>query len=230
MTQAARARDELPKLVGYREIFERFGLTRRQLERMQRDGRFPLAMRLTGENGNKRAWPLEQVLAWYDEQRAGLVKLAVTNPSAIKDDQVPDALQALGARLASLHGQEIATDDVVGITYKLTDEQRAAIAHNAAAEQRELIEGILERLDGLHIIEALILQRAYLAPLRTLAEDCLRQFGVEISMTDDEWSEAGWLIVDRIVNGKTIASSVHPREVVEALADDGVLSRKSDAA
>jgi len=224
---AETATRELPRLVGYSELQDKFGLTRRQLERMQRDGRFPLALRLTGDTGNKRAWPLEQVLAWFDEQRAGLVKLAVTNPSAIRDENLPDALEALAGRFIALHGEQLAPGDVlsVGVQRPLTDEQRAAIAHNAAAEQRALIEGIVQRLDGLHYVEALMLQRAFLAPLRRFADAALTQLGIQINMTDAEWREAGMLIVDRVINGEMIPTSTHPRDVVETLADDGVLRK-----
>jgi predicted DNA-binding transcriptional regulator AlpA len=131
MPAAPDLKRELPKLVGYREIEEKFGLTRRQLERMQRDGRFPLAIRLTGENGNRRAWPLDQVLAWLDEQRAGLVRSAVTNPSAVRDADVPGAIQTLSARLFALQGADIKPDDIDSITInkKLTDDEVARVRY-----------------------------------------------------------------------------------------------------
>lgn len=228
---AETATRELPQLVGYQEIQDKFGLTRRQLERMQRDGRFPLAMRLTGDGGNKRAWPLDQVMTWYHEQLAGLAKSAVTNPSAIRDENLPDALEALAGRFIALHGEQLTPGDVlsVGVQRPVTDEQRAAIAHNAAAEQRALIEGIVGRLDGLHFVEALILQRAFLPPLRRFADETLKQLGYDISMTDGECREAGLLLVDRLINGETLPAGTHPREVLETLADDGVLARAAKA-
>jgi predicted DNA-binding transcriptional regulator AlpA len=87
----------LPKLVGYKELEEAFGLTRRQLERMQRDGRFPRAIDITGAGGNRRAWPLQQVLNWFEERRTCVTRLAVSQP-----DKSQKRLQTL--RSTSQHG------------------------------------------------------------------------------------------------------------------------------
>ena len=160
-----------------------------------------------------------------------LVKLAVTNPSAIRDENLPDALEALATRFLGLHNEPLSPGDVlsVGVQRPLTDEQRAAIAHNADTKQRESIEGILANLDGLHIVEAMILQRAFLPPLRRFADEGLKHLGINITMTDGEWREAALLIVDRVVNGETLAPNMHPREVIETLADDGVLAAISES-
>ena len=84
-------------------------------------------------------------------------------------------------------------------------------------------------IDDLHIVEAMMLQRAFLPPLRRFADEGLKQLGIDIAMTDTEWHEAGMLIVERMVNGETLAANTHPRDVVLALADDGVLSHTSGA-
>ena len=221
------ARAELPRYVGYAEIAEATGIDKRQIQREMARGKFPKPDALpTKEN----RWRLSVVLAWLEqrnaEQIANLSDLAVTDPAKLKPEQLGDALQALGARLASLHGQQIAADDVVGITYKLSDEQRAAIAHNAAAEQRELIEESLKRLEAMHSIEALLLVRSFLPQLAPFADSLLKHMNLDIYMSKEDWAEIGWRLVDRIVNGETLPEQMRPRDMVEALADDGVLSRK----
>ena len=217
---------ELPKYVGYAEIADATGIERHTIQRLMRRGKFPKPDALpTKEN----RWRLSVVADWLDERKADLAKSAATDPSKLKPDEVSVALEALATRFLGLHNEPLAPGDVlsVGVQRQLTDEQRAAIAHNAAAEQRSLIEGIVDRLDGLHYVEALMLQRAFLPPLRRFADAALTQLGIEINMTDAEWREAAMLIVERMVNGETLPAGGHPREVVEALANDGVLGRQA---
>lgn len=226
MTKAA-LKTELPRYVGYAEIAEATGIDRRTLQRLIARGNFPKPDALpTKEN----RWRLEVIAEWLEKrnarQTAALSDLAVTDPAKLKPDQVVDALQQLGARFASIHGQPVAPESVVGVTYQLTDEQRLVVAHEAAAKQRELIEGIVDRLGGLHFVEALMLQRAFLPPLRRFADEGLKQFGIDINMSDAEWREVGLLLVDRVINGDVIEPSTHPREVVETLANDGVLAKR----
>jgi predicted DNA-binding transcriptional regulator AlpA len=104
----------LPKLVGYKELEEAFGLTRRQLERMQRDGRFPRAIDITGAGGNRRAWPLQQVLDWFEQRRACVTRLAVSQPDKLKPEQVENAAYELAARhISNQLGQPIEGEKVV---------------------------------------------------------------------------------------------------------------------
>ncbi len=231
MTKAA-PNTELPWYVGYAEIAEKTGVDRRTIQREMARGNFPKPDALpTKEN----RWRLEVIADWLAKrnaaQIAALSDVAVTDPAKLKPEQVVDALEALASRFIALHGEQVQPGDVlsVGVQRPLTDEQRSAIAHNADAKQRELIEGIVDRLDGLHFVEALMLQRAFLPPLRRFADEGLKQLGIEISMSDSEWREAGLLLVDRITNGETLPANTHPREVVEALADDGVLKRETPA-
>ena len=104
----------LPRLIGYGEIEEAFGLSRRQLERMQRDGRFPRAIDITGAGGNRRAWPLQEVLDWYEERKGCAIRLAVTQPDKLKREQVEDAAVELSARhMSNILGEKVSADDVV---------------------------------------------------------------------------------------------------------------------
>lgn len=138
MTNAA-AKAELPKYVGYAEIAEATGINKRQIQRLIERGKFPKPDALPTK-GNR--WRLSVVLQWLEQQNAeqiaSLSDLAVTDPAKLKPEYLGDALQAVGSRLASLHGHEIAPDDVLGITYQLTEKQLAALA-----EEREQLLGDL---------------------------------------------------------------------------------------
>ncbi len=221
------AKTELPRYVGYAEIAEATGIEKHTIQRLMKAGKFPKPDALPTK-GNR--WRLSVVTAWLEqrnaEQIAALSDSAVTDPAKLKPEQLADTLQILGARLASLHGDQVAPEDIVGVTRRLTpDEERMVLQRNADA-QREMIEGVLQRLDGLHVVEALILQRAYLAPLARHADDLLKHFGLDISLTPDEWRQAGWLIAQRVFNGEAFAPETHPRDAAESLATDGVLSRR----
>lgn len=221
---------KLPQYVGQRDVAKMLGKCVRTLQRIRNDDpSFPTPV-LNGKQ--QKAWRIADILAWDDARHAAgqqeLVASAVASPDAVSDDRLPDALEALATRFLGLHGEQLVPGDVlsVGVQRPLTNEQLSAIAHNADAKQRELIEGILTRLDGLHMVEAMMLQRAFLPPLRRFADEGLKQLGIDITMTDTEWHEAGMLIVDRVINGETLAPNTHPREVIETLAEDGVLARR----
>jgi predicted DNA-binding transcriptional regulator AlpA len=220
---------KLPRYVGQRAVAEMLGKSVRTLHRIRNDDpSFPKPV-LNGKQ--QKAWRVGDIIAWDDARRLaaqqGLVASAVTSPDAIPDDDVSSALEALAARFIALHGEQVAPGDVlsVGIQRQLTDEERAAIAHNAAAKQRELVESGLKRLESMNSIEALLLVRSYLPQLGPFADVFLKRVGLDINMTKEDWIETGWCLVDRVVNAETIAESAMPREVLEALADDGVLSR-----
>ena len=150
----------LPKLVGYKELEEAFGLTRRQLERMQRDGRFPRAIDITGAGGNRRAWPLQQVLDWYEERRACMTGLAVSQPDKLKPDQIENAAFDLTARhISNELGESVSRDDVViGHVRRLSpDESDAATIAQWVALWRAVEERMeqLDQKDSLGVIYGL---------------------------------------------------------------------------
>ena len=223
MSKPDRNADGLTRLYTYEHLRSTYGWGRRPIENAVRAGKLRRPMM----TGKRAAWTGNDIDDYLARLRGEREALALDSPADVPEDKIADALQQLSARFAAINGQPVAPEEVVGFTYKLTDEQRAAIAHNADAKQREMIEGILAQLDGLHFVEALMLQRAFLPPLRRFADEGLKQLGIEINMSDAEWREAAMLIVDRVINGETLPADTHPREVVEVLAEDGVLSRKA---
>jgi predicted DNA-binding transcriptional regulator AlpA len=167
----------LPKLVGYKELEEAFGLTRRQLERMQRDGRFPLAIDITGAGGNRRAWPLQQVLDWFEQRRACVTRLAVSQPDKLKPEQVANAAFDLTARhLSNEIGKSVSADDVVlGLVQRLSPkESDAATIAQWVALWRAVEERMaqLDQKDSLGVIYGLFpAMRSFLMSRRGALEE-----------------------------------------------------------
>ena len=230
----AKAPSGLTKYVGYREIRDAFGISTRTIQDMVRKNEFPQPVRLPGRVGGPVSFRLQDVIEWDElrrtHQRTHLRQLAVADPSRLKPEQLADALANFGARHASaLAGREVSPSEI-GLTYPLSSAERAVIAEAAAAQQQAAINDLIDRLDGIHTIEALILMRAFLKPLRNTAEQALLQLGVPITMSDLEWREAAVLICERLWNGETIPAQTMPRDAADVLVDGGVLKRNPPAA
>ena len=137
----------LPRLIGYGEIEEAFGLSRRQLERMQRDGRFPRAIDITGAGGNRRAWPLQVVLDWYEERKGCAIGF-VTQPDELKREQVEDAAVELSARhMSNILGEKVSADDVViGSVKQLSPADAETVGYTRWLALWLAIEGQMTRL------------------------------------------------------------------------------------
>ena len=223
MGELERRKTAMPLVLGYEHLERELGRDRRTIQRMVERGTFPKPFRVSpGTVG----FHLDDVLAWLDARRSGLVAAAVSDPAKLAPADVESVIAALGARLASAQsGRTVTPDEIEGVTVRLSPDERAALAAKAAERQRQMVVEIVDRLDKLHVIEALILQRAFLKPLAPSAEACLQQVGVAITMTDAEWREAALLIVERLLNGDSFDASTPPSEVAEKMADDGILAR-----
>ena len=78
----------LPLYVGYREVQDALSVSRRTVERMVRDKKFPHPEQLSP---NRVGWKVEMVKAWLDERGNGLAAHAVVNPDDLAPDQLADA-------------------------------------------------------------------------------------------------------------------------------------------
>ena len=98
---------------------------------------------------------------------------------------------------------------------------------NDAAHQAQLVqEKLIEALKGLHMAEAFVLVRAFLPPLAKLAEGSLERLtGKSFKLTETQWREVAMHIVNDLLDGKITPPATHPRDVFEAMADDGVLAK-----
>ena len=84
----------LPRYVGYREVCEAIGVSRRTIERMSREGKFPKPVQLTP---NRVGWEEQTVTQWLAERGKGLAARAVSNPEDLSEEQLEKALQLLAS-------------------------------------------------------------------------------------------------------------------------------------
>jgi predicted DNA-binding transcriptional regulator AlpA len=223
-TQKPITPQTLTKLVGYAEIEAAYGIKRRTLERMQDDGRFPRAVQISP---NRRAWPLSVVEAWFEQRSRSLSNMAVIQPDDLRPDQIGDAIAKLGARLASTAaGRKIEPSEILGVTVRPTPDQIQTAVDDAAHRSQLIQERLIDALKGLHIAEAFVLVRAFLPPLAKLAEGSLERLtGKSFKLTGSQWREVAMFIINDLLDGEITPPATHPRDVFEAMADDGVLSR-----
>jgi hypothetical protein len=84
----------LPRYVGYEEIRQNLfpgdtiETVRRRFQREMRMGRFPQPIP-SGSRAN--TFDLDEVLAWHERNKAGLVRSAATKPDDLKPEQLADA-------------------------------------------------------------------------------------------------------------------------------------------
>jgi predicted DNA-binding transcriptional regulator AlpA len=188
----------LPKLVGYRELHDAWGFSRKQLERMQADGRFPRAMHITGAGGNRRAWELQQVLDWLEAQRVRVTNLAVTDPSKLKPEELDTALANTVAELARRKGFDVPDGSVMAVHTPLTAEQLAAIHERAA---RALADAFA-RLDP---VRAWLVVGGLIPALRQVADRFLENMtGAKPSETQDGLRALAIDILDQAIGGEFV--------------------------
>lgn len=121
---------------------------------MQRDGRFPRAIDITGAGGNRRAWPLQVVLDWYEERKGCAIRLAVTQPDKLKREQVEDAAVELSARhMSNILGEKVSADDVViGSVKQLSPADAQTVGYTRWLALWLAIEGQMSTLDDLQTL------------------------------------------------------------------------------
>jgi len=205
MTRAA-AKTELPRYVGYSEIAEATGIEKHTIQRLMKAGKFPKPDALPTKANR---WRLSVVTTWLEqrnaEQIATLNDSAETDPSKLRDDQVGDAIQALGARLASLHGDKIAPEDIVGVTRKLTNDEREALQRNADAQLQERYDAIADAFARLDVIRAWLVVAGLLPSLRPAADRFLETIaGLRPAETPEEMRALAIDILDQALDGNFV--------------------------
>ena len=101
---------QLLPFVGYPELQELLGVSRRTIERMVRDGRFPPPVQLSP---NRVVWPAETLTEWAEGLKHNVLSIAVTDPEQLAPEQVMPAMLKLGARYVSEKaGKSIAPDEI----------------------------------------------------------------------------------------------------------------------
>ena len=100
----------LPQFVGYVEVEAALGVSRRTVERMVREGKFPMPVQLTP---NRVGWKVETVTAWLDERSKGLAARSVAHPQDLEPDEIAPTIAKLAARLISQEfGQAVSPEQV----------------------------------------------------------------------------------------------------------------------
>ena len=141
--QAADKPKHLPQFVGYREVQDALGVSRRTVERMVREGKFPKPIQLTP---NRVGWRLETVQAWLAEREKGLSAKAVTNPEDLSPDQLGDAAVDLLTRAIEHEIGEPVDPKGIQITYGpppemiTLDQLKSAEARQLAMLWRQLAD------------------------------------------------------------------------------------------
>ena len=81
---------DLPKLVGYKHLFDAYGWPKRTIQEWVKARKFPKPCDLPGR---ANVWHLQDILDYLEQRRKGLVQSAVSNP----DDLQPEQLDAIAA-------------------------------------------------------------------------------------------------------------------------------------
>jgi predicted DNA-binding transcriptional regulator AlpA len=137
----------LSPVVGYREVANCLGVSRRTIERMVREHTFPKPIRLSK---NRVGWPADAVQSWLDERGRGLASVAVSSPDDLEPDVLEDHARELAAKAlsrrtgqlinptaVSLHlGQSVSADEFVALEmaeHRIRAEGLASLDQNDAA-------------------------------------------------------------------------------------------------
>ena len=120
----------LPQFVGYQQVQDAIGVSRRTIERMVREGRFPRPAQLAP---NRVGWQVEAVTNWMSERGKGLVAHAVAHPEDLSPEQLESEAVALVVKAMEKRvGEPVDAADLgIHVTRRLSENQFLA------AEKRE---------------------------------------------------------------------------------------------
>ena len=108
---ALASTDDLPKLIGYKQLHAQYGWPRRTLQDWIKNRKFPKPLDLPGR---ENYWYLDDVLIWLEKRRVGLAAVAISQPIDLSPDEVRTVAIDFAARLVSHDlGEPVAPEDVV---------------------------------------------------------------------------------------------------------------------
>ncbi len=189
--RATTAPKQLPQFVGYRQVSDAISVSRRTVERMVREGKFPPPVQLAP---NRVGWDIEVVRSWLDERGRGLTSVAVSDPDKLAPEDIEPTMRELGARLVAEHiGEAVSPDQI-----RLVIEQQAP-GSDISLRRAELLQQ-LEALCGHFRYDRAIVIAASLFP--AIREQLVRDFGLKWArdpeqlrrfavgcLDDDAWAE-----------------------------------------
>ena len=133
--------NHLPQFVGYAEVGAALGVSRRTVERMVREGKFPMAVQLTP---NRVGWKVETVTAWLEDRSKGLVAHAVAHPEDLKPEQLEDQARDLSAQaLSKRTGMPV---DPANLSLQLTQQLTADEFHALEIKEHQFRIAFLRHL------------------------------------------------------------------------------------
>ena len=185
----------LPQFVGYTQVADALGVSKRTVERMVRDGKFPVPISLSP---NRVGWRVEVVRAWLDERGKGLAARAVNDPNDLDVDELLQATRDLIVEaLSRSEGKPVDPASVASLTVSRTvseDEFRHLEAQEFAV--------YAERFKSIDLSRSLFLAawlfpelRPYLSTERDVTTRALRdpvalaRLG-PLALHDDTWFES----------------------------------------
>ena len=107
----------LPQFVGYALVASHLDVSRRTVERMVREGKFPMPVQLTP---NREGWKADIVEEGMDERTKRLVAHAVTHPDQLAPDEMAPTMQMLAVWLLEQEFDEAVRPDQVRLTLSRT--------------------------------------------------------------------------------------------------------------
>lgn len=210
LTVCGMARDQtkehvrhIPQFVGYHQVQNALGVSRRTVERMVREGSFPRPVQLAP---NRVGWQVETITVWLSERSQGLVKHAVERAEELEPDQLEK--QALGLIVKSLEQRSGKTVDATNLTLHMTNS--VTPAEFKAAEIAEFAN-YAERFKDFGEARACILAAWLFARLRPMMEGDDERFAAVLAdpaaieslgrraLHDDDWQglESEWFAMQR---------------------------------
>ena len=181
----------LPRFVGYAVVARHLDVSRRTVERMVREGKFPMPVQLTP---NRVGWKADVVKEWMDKRAEGLVAHAVTHPDQLAPDELAPTMRMLAARLLEQEFGEPVRLEEVSLTLS-----KVATNEELTSCRAKLLEH-LENLCGHFSYDRCLYIAATLFPeFRTALDDSvdaavfrdpelLRRFAIAI-LDDETWAQ-----------------------------------------
>lgn len=177
------SRNDLPRYVGYAEIAESAGIDKRQIQRMMAAGRFPKPDNIPTKENRWRHSVIEEWLKKRNaEQLAALDRLAETDPSKLKPEQLENAALSFLKELAKRRGLEVPDDAWLDVRVH-HPESDPTDANWHTADLPKLAAMFRE----LHQIKSMMLARESDPKLAEIIDPIFALLGIRAVMTADEW-------------------------------------------
>ena len=183
--------NHLPQFVGYTQVEAALGVSRRTVERMVREGKFPMPVQLTP---NRVGWKVDTVTGWLDERSKGLAARAVASPDELQPEQVAPAIRDLSARLLTAKlGMNVRPDQVNLVIERTATTEEVADRRAALLQELEELCGDFPMDRAVYIMASLFpAYREHLNPpanseMFSNAER-LREYAIDV-LDDEFWAE-----------------------------------------